>query len=128
MRLSSSIPLGGLVTSTVAALASSANLYVSSYAGTITTLQLSHAAIGGYSLDTIAVSDAATTSPSWLEKDASNGVVYMSDEGLNTPNGSVSAYTTSKSGDLTLLEKYVSLPGPVSSIVYNGGKGLALAH
>ena len=123
----SQIPLGGLVTTTVAAVATT-NLFVSSYAGTITSLQLSPAEIGGYSLKTVAVNTVAQTNPSFLNKDELNGIVYSVDEGFSGPNGSVSAYTASKSGDLTLLGRTVTLGGPVSTVVYNGGKGLALAH
>ncbi|PVH82062.1 3-carboxymuconate cyclase-like protein-like protein [Cadophora sp. DSE1049] len=123
----SQIPLGGLVTSTVAAVATT-NLFVSSYSGTISTLLLSPEAIGGYSLKTVSVNTVAQTSPSWLTRDELNGVVYSTDEGFFGPNGSVSAYSASDSGELTLLGRSISVGGPVSSVVYNGGKGLALAH
>ncbi|KAH6724950.1 3-carboxymuconate cyclase-like protein-like protein [Leptodontidium sp. MPI-SDFR-AT-0119] len=126
MRLSQ-VPLAGLVTSTVAAVATT-NLFVSSYAGTVSTLLLSPAAIGGYSLKTVSVNTVAQTSPSWLTKDELNGIIYSTDEGFFGPNGSVSAYSASDSGDLTLLGRTITVGGPVSSVVYNGGKGLALAH
>ncbi|KAK0119786.1 hypothetical protein ONS95_011218 [Cadophora gregata] len=120
----SQITLGGLVTSTVAA----TNLFVSSYSGNITTLLLSPEAIGGFSLKTVSVNTVAQTSPSWLTKDELNGIIYSTDEGFFGPNGSVSAYSASESGELTLLGRSISVGGPVSSVVYNGGKGLALAH
>lgn len=123
----SQITLGGLVTSTVAAVATT-NLFVSSYAGTISTLSLSPEAIGGYSLKTTSVNTVAQTSPSWLTKDELNGIIYSTDEGFFGPNGSVSAYSASESGNLTLLGRTLTVSGPVSSVVYNGGKGLALAH
>ncbi|KAL2070714.1 hypothetical protein VTL71DRAFT_13740 [Oculimacula yallundae] len=124
----SQIPLGGLVTSTVAAAATTSNLFVSSYAGTISTLLLSPESIGGYTLKNVAVNTVERTSPSWLTRDELNGVIYSTDEGFFGPNGSVSAYTSSATGDLTLLGRTTTLGGPVSSVVYNGGKGLALAH
>ncbi|CZS89140.1 uncharacterized protein RAG0_00582 [Rhynchosporium agropyri] len=124
----SQVPLGGLVTSTVAAVATTSNLFVSSYAGTISSLSLSPAAIGGYSLKTTSVNTVAQTSPSFLNKDELNDVIYSVDEGFSGPNGSVSAYTAADSGKLTLLGRSTTLGGPVSSVVYNGGKGLALAH
>lgn len=127
MRISS-LPLGSLVTSTVAAVATTTNLFVSSYAGTISTLLLSPETIGGYSLTTTAVNTVAATNPSFLTRDELNGIVYSVDEGFSGPNGSVSSYSSSKSGKLTLLGRTVTLGGPVSSVVYNGGKGLALAH
>lgn len=60
----SQIPLGGLVTSTVAAVATANNLFVSSYAGTISTLQLAPEAAGAFSLKSVAVNTVAQTSPS----------------------------------------------------------------
>jgi 6-phosphogluconolactonase (cycloisomerase 2 family) len=123
----SPIPLGGLVTSTVAAVATT-NLFVSSYAGTISTLLLSPEDAGNFSLKTVSVNTVAQTNPSWLTKDELNGLIYSTDEGFSGPNGSVSAYSASNSGELTLLSRTPTLGGPVSSVPYNGGKGLALAH
>lgn len=63
-----------------------------------------------------------------MEKDRYNGIIYGLDEGLTGPNGSISSYKTSESGELTQIDRHVTLGGPVSSIVYNGGKGIAVAH
>ncbi|TVY25477.1 putative 6-phosphogluconolactonase [Lachnellula hyalina] len=117
------LPLGGLVASSVAV-----NLYVSSYIGTITTLSLCQDANGNYSLTTIAANNGSAPSPSWLEKDGYNGIIYGLDEGLTGPNGSISSYKTPGSGVLKQIDRHVTLGGPVSSIVYNGGKALAVAH
>ncbi|TVY47663.1 putative 6-phosphogluconolactonase [Lachnellula occidentalis] len=117
------LPLGGLVASSVAV-----NLYVSSYVGNITTLSLCQDANGNYSLTAISANNGSSPSPTWLEKDKYNGIIYGLDEGLTTPNGSITAYKTSASGELTQIDQHVTLGGPVSSIVYNGGKGIALAH
>ena len=122
MRLHFQIPLlGGLVTSSVAT-----NLYVSSYSGTITSLQLGQNANGSYSLKTVAVNNGSEPNPSWLTK--YKGVVYCADEGLTVPNGSLASYKTSDSGILTQLDRHTVISGPVSSTVYNGGKALAVAH
>lgn len=122
MKLSLS-PISGLVTSTLAT-----NLYVSSYIGTITSLKLSCAANGSYSLTQVAVNNGSAPSPSWLTKDEDNGVVYCLDEGLTTVNGSIASYNTSSSGELNLIDRNVVISGPVSSVVFNGGKALAAAH
>jgi 6-phosphogluconolactonase (cycloisomerase 2 family) len=119
----STIPLSGLVTSAVAT-----NLYVSSYAGTITTLQLSQSADGSYTLNSVAVNDGSAPSPSWLTLDEDSGVVYCLDEGLTSPNGSIASYSTSPSGELTQIDRHTVISGPVSSVLFNGGKALAAAH
>lgn len=112
----------------LAASATATNLWVSSYAGTVTSLQLTALPAGGYSLSTTAVNTGCGGSASWLEKNEQYDVVYCVDEGLNTPNGSVSSFQIQTSGALTPIDKHSSLPGPVASIVYNGGKALAVAH
>lgn len=117
------LSLGGL-----AASASATNLWVSSYAGTITSLQLSALPAGGYSINTTSVNTGCGGSASWLEKNEQCDVVYCVDEGLTTPNGSVSSFKIETSGALTPLTKHDSIPGPVASIIYNGGKALAAAH
>ena len=120
----SGVPLLGFVTYSTAT-----NLYVSSYAGTVTSLQLTPTYKGAYSLRQVAVENAPGTSPAWLEKDEFNDVVYSLDEGLSGPNGSISAFLPSASGQLVEIGSPLSvISGPVSSITYNGGKALAVAH
>lgn len=123
MHLSHLLPLGSLVTSSFAT-----NLYVSSYAGTITSLQLNQERDGSFSLNQVAVNTGSQPNPSWLTKDEYNDVVYCVDEGLTVPNGSLASYQTSRSGELTQIDRHTVINGPVNSVVYNGGKALALAH
>jgi hypothetical protein len=118
-----SLPLSGLVTSAVAT-----NLYVSSYIGTITSLQLVQSRNGSYTLSQVAINNGSEPNPAWLTKDEYNDVVYCVDEGLSVVNGSLASYKTSPSGVLTQIDRHSVINGPVSSIVYNGGKGLAVAH
>ncbi|CZR63507.1 uncharacterized protein PAC_13404 [Phialocephala subalpina] len=122
MRLSQ-FSLGGFVTSTLAT-----NLYVSSYAGNITSVQLSQLPNGAYSLNPVSVNDGSVPSPSWLTKDEYNDVVYCVDEGFGVPNSSIASYKTSKSGELTLIDRHLTIAGAVSTVVYNSGKGIAAAH
>lgn len=117
------LSLSGLVASTVAT-----NLYVSSYIGTVTSLSLTKSANGTYSLTTVAVTNGSAPSPTWLEKDKKNGVVYSLDEGFTGPNGSISSYKTSASGELTQIDRHPTIGGPVSTIIYNEGKAIAVAH
>ena len=118
------IPLLGFIASSGAT-----NLYVSSYAGTVTSLQLASTHNGSYSLSQVGVDNSYRTSPAWLEKDGYNGVVYALDEGFFGPNGSIAAFKTSPSGQLAKIGNPLTvISGPVSSVVYNGGKALAVAH
>lgn len=123
MRFWHLLPLSSLVTSSLAT-----NLYVSSYAGTITSLQLNQERNGAYSLTQIAVNNGSYPNPSWLTKDEYNDVVYCVDEGLTVPNGSLASYKTSRSGELTQIDRHTVISGPVHSVVYNGGSALAVAH
>lgn len=123
MRLSTSVPLSALVTSTVAT-----NLYVSSYLGNVTTLHLSKSAEGAYSLESASVNNECGPSPSWLTRNENNGVIYCLDENWAGPNGTVFTYKASESGELTQVDKHVTLGGPVSGVVYNKGKAYAVAH
>lgn len=119
----SQLTLSTLVTSVAAT-----NLYVSSYSGNITTLKLSRDSYGSYSLSATAVNEGCSPSASWLTKDEGNGIVYCVDEGFTSPNGTISSFSTSPAGDLTQLDHHLTLGGPVSSVVYNGGEGVAVAH
>ena len=123
MRLIPLLPLSSLVTSGLAT-----NIYVSSYAGSITSLQLYQERNGAYSLNQIAVNNGSYPNPSWLTKDEYNDAVYCVDEGLTVPNGSLASYKTSKSGVLTQIDRHSLISGPVHSVVYNGGNALAVAH
>jgi hypothetical protein len=122
MRFSRYLPLGLVSSGAVI------NLYVSSYIGTITTLQLSHNSNGSYSLNTIAVNDGSAPNPAWLTKDEYNNFIYCVDEGLSAPKGSLASYKASEEGKLTQMDRHSVIKGPVSSVVFNGGKALAVAH
>ncbi|PQE26315.1 3-carboxymuconate cyclase protein [Rutstroemia sp. NJR-2017a BBW] len=106
------------------------NLFVSSYIGTITTLQLSQYTNGSYSLKSLSVNNETTDNPAWLMKDPYNQVLYCANEYLpNSVNdGSISAYKIGNGGVLTLLEKQETVNGPVNTVLFNGGKNMAAAH
>ncbi|KAJ9132520.1 Lactonase, 7-bladed beta-propeller-domain-containing protein [Pleurostoma richardsiae] len=106
-------------------------LYVSSYAGTITTLNLTvpGANTTEASLLPIASTTGCAPNPSWLTLDYPNSVLYCLDEGLSTPNGTLSSYKTSVDGSLVQLDKVNTISGPVSAVIYGAcGRGLALAE
>ncbi|KAI9649666.1 hypothetical protein NHQ30_002247 [Ciborinia camelliae] len=104
------------------------NLFVSSYVGTISTLQLAHYPNGTYSLNSISVNNVTTDNPSWLHKDPNNGILYCLNEGLSVDNGSISSFKVGEGGVLSLVDNVSTISGPVSSILFNGGKNLAAAH
>lgn len=107
-------------------------LYVSSYAGTITTFNLSLSNLDHATeahLQSIASSDGCAPNPSWLTLDYSNSTLYCLDEGLSSRNGSLSSYSTADDGTLVRLDKVTTILGPVSGVIYGtGGRGLALAE
>jgi 6-phosphogluconolactonase (cycloisomerase 2 family) len=106
------------------------NLYVSSYSGDITSLSLT-SENGAYDLKAVYTNDGCSTSPSWLELDQARGYLYCSDEGLSTPNGTLSSYSVAKDGKLTQIQKADVISGPVSSVIYGdrlGQRAIALAH
>ncbi|OAA68870.1 3-carboxymuconate cyclase [Cordyceps fumosorosea ARSEF 2679] len=108
-------------------------LYVTSYAGTITTLNLTETtppAGGKYpSVKAVATSDGCKASPSWLTLKQPCPMLYCIDEGLETPGGSLSSYRTNDDGTLTQIGKVTTAPGPVSGVFYGAkGHGFAMAH
>ncbi|EKJ74922.1 hypothetical protein NXS19_008629 [Fusarium pseudograminearum] len=107
-------------------------LYVASYSGLVTTLNLSLAAYrdAPVKLETLATTDGCGGSPSWLTLDWMNGVLYCTDEGIKDgKNGSLASFTTNENGTLTPLTKLSTALGPVSAVAYGQWDyGLAVAH
>ena len=105
-----------------------ARLFVSSYAGNITTVDIS-AATSGFNLKAIALSNGCAPNPSWLEFDPATSTLYCTDEGFPTPTyASVSAFSVNDNGSLKSLSKVTTLNGGVSATVFGDGKALAIAH
>lgn len=121
----------GLLSTSLVTSSLATHLYVSSYAGTITTLDLSLPS-GNTStaqLEAISTSTGCNSSPSWLTLDYRNSILYCLDEGLSTPLGSLSSLRTNDDGSLAPLDQISVISGPVSSVIYgDAGDGLALAH
>lgn len=105
--------------------ASATYLYVSSYSGFVTTLNLT-----GTALETVAATDACGTSPSWLTLDPTDGVLYCADEGFGTwPDGTIVSLATNDDGTLGPLDAQTTLVGGVSTQIYGSeGNGLAVAY
>jgi hypothetical protein len=107
-------------------------LYVASYSGLVTTLNLSLAEYRDkpVKLEALSTTDGCAGSPSWLTLDWYNGVLYCTDEGLKDgKHGSLASFATRENGTLTPLAKTSTVLGPVSAVMYGEWNyGLAVAH
>ena len=122
--------ISSILLAITASLCSATNLYVSSYNGSITTLQLT-SQNGSYQLQSAYENSGCAPNPSWLNLDQPRGYLYCQDEGLTVSNGTLSSFSVSQDGNLTLLDKTNTITGPVNSVIYgnrNGLRALALAH
>ncbi|KAB5523984.1 Lactonase, 7-bladed beta-propeller-domain-containing protein [Coniochaeta sp. 2T2.1] len=110
--------------------ASSATLlYVASYSGTVTILNLTATTSGSPSLQSVAFSPGCGPNPSWLTLDKATSTLYCLNEGLSSPNGSLASFGTSTNGVLTLKSNVTTPLGPVSAVIYgNGRSGIAMAE
>lgn len=113
-----------------ASLTSATNLFVASYAGTVTTLSLTEIN-GTFSLNETSVSSDCAPNPSWLTIDANRGLLFCLNEGLETTNGSMASFLINRNGTLTFVKNETTISGPVSGIIYGepaGKRAIALAH
>ncbi|KAI1170359.1 putative isomerase YbhE [Nemania sp. FL0916] len=101
-------------------------LYVTSYAGTVTTLDLVEGATT--KLETVASTTACGANPSWLALDYSKSFLYCLDEAWGQTLGAVTSFYTHANGSLTPLATAELVAGPVSIAEFGvGGSGLAVA-
>ncbi|KAK5087809.1 hypothetical protein LTR05_002024 [Lithohypha guttulata] len=113
-----------------AAAASASRLFVSSYAGNVTSLALTEKD-GAYSLTPTYNATECGTSPSWLTLDATNGLLFCVNEGMATSNGSLSSFRVNQDGSLSHVQNLTTLAGPVHATLYgnpSGRRGIVLAH
>ncbi|KAF2764409.1 putative isomerase YbhE [Teratosphaeria nubilosa] len=106
------------------------NLFVSDYAGQITSFSLT-AKNGAYALDQTFVNGDCAPNPSWLTIDADRGLLYCLNEGLDTVNGSLSSFTINSDGSIDHIKNETTISGPVSGVLYGpaaGQRAIALAH
>lgn len=83
-------------------------LYATTYLDTILTLSLK-----GSSLQAIASTTGCGANSSWLTPDYANNRVFCLDEGLTTPNGTLSSFGLTSNGTLSQLDIVDTLSGPV---------------
>lgn len=122
-KLLRTLPAASLVAS-----AACVNIHVSSYAGPITSFSLDKAGAGNYSLKQLGAINGSAPQPSWLEYRADKKVVYSLNEYWAGTNGSIDVFKVAKNGALEFVSNYTTPGGPVSTISYNEGKGLAIAN
>ncbi|TPX07321.1 uncharacterized protein E0L32_010743 [Thyridium curvatum] len=107
-------------------------LYATSYSGIVHTLNLTLPAPGcngAASLRAVATTDQCGGKPSWLTFNHDNSLMYCTNQGFGTPNGSLTSFQTSKDGSLTPLSQVVTPYGAVHASIYgDGGKGMVVAH
>lgn len=110
---------------------SATHLYVTSYAGTVTTLDLVEGgaeAGATTTLDTVASTTACGANPSWLTLDYAKSFLYCLDEAWGAATGAVTSFYTNANGSLTPLATAELVAGPVSIAEFGvGGSGLAIA-
>jgi len=119
-----------LTTATLAVAASATKLYVSSYTGNITSLDLKHSN-GAYTLAHIDTVGGCGNNASWLQFDPKHESLYCLDEGIVVANGSLNSYKVDASGALKPNNHLVTPLAPVNSAIYtspNGTQLLAVAH
>jgi len=106
---------------------SAASVFISSYFGLVTTVDVAKQSDGNYSMTAISETSGCAVSPSWLTYDPVKSVVYCSDEGLSTPNGTLSSFKAAVNGSLVQLDKIQTPNGGVASEIYGNGSSLAIA-
>ena len=118
-------------TVTLALTVSASKLFVSSYTGNITTLDLTERN-GIRKLSQIQVNHDCAPNASWLYLDSEHENLYCVDENFVGTNGSLHSFKLDKkSGALTHLKRSVIPLAPVHSTIYtspNGKQLLAIAH
>lgn len=111
------------------AYASNAQLFVTSYAGTLTTLSLS-VHNNSYQLTNTSVNLGCQPSPSWMTLDKASNNLFCIGEGATTANGSLTTYDINN-GTLVQRAHSQTLGGPVNGALYghaNATRAIALAH
>lgn len=116
-------------TVTLALTVSASKLFVSSYTGNITTLELTKSKSN---LAQIQVSNGCAPNASWLHLDAKHDILYCIDENIVGSNGSLHSFKVDKSsGALTKIQNITIAQAPVHATIYTNSEGaqlLAVAH
>jgi len=117
----------------LASVGSATNLFVSSYAGPVTTLELTrNASTKSYNLRTISSTNECVYNASWLLFEPSHRVLYCIGEGLDsTTRGGLTVFSASDDGVLNKTDQHDTPWGGVNAAIIHGKTGnhsLAIAH
>lgn len=112
--------------------ASAVLVHVSAYQGNVTTFNLT-TTVSDYTtqatLQSVDISNGCGVYPSWLTLDREGEALYCVDENwADANNGGLSSFRVGPEGQLTLLSNVTTRGGPVSAVVYGGGKALVTAN
>ena len=107
-------------------------LYISSYAGNITTLDLTSSNSSDYKLTLLASTPGCGLNASWLQLDKKHNTLFCLDENIVGTNGSLSSFKIDPSKNtLSRVGHSDTLIAPVNSAIYSGSNGsqlMAVAH
>jgi hypothetical protein len=101
-------------------------LFVSSYAGTITPLELSKKSTA-YSLDVVAISRECTPNPSWITLDRGGSVLYCTELGVRTENGTLNTLSIQNDGSLRKVDSIPTLIGAAFAGIYGHEQAMCIA-
>ena len=113
--------------------ASATNLFVSSYAGNVTTLKLTqNASTKSYGLKTISSTNKCVYNASWLLFEPHHRVLYCIGEGLeSSTTGGLTVFSACDDGSLNKTDQHDTPWGGVNAAIFGNNKGnrsLAIAH
>lgn len=117
----------------LASAASASNLFVSSYAGPVTTLELTrNASTKSYNLQTISSTNECAYNASWLLFEPSHRVLYCIGEGMDSSTrGGLTVFSAQADGSLKKTDQHDTPWGGVHAAIYGdkaGNRSLAIAH
>lgn len=115
------VQASGVIALALCGLSSAYLLYVTNYSENIVTLELS-----GDDLDVIATTPGCGDESQYLTPDYANNRLFCLDE--NPRNGTIVSFDVGDNGTLSRQASIETIAGPVASTLYDGGKGLAVAH
>jgi 6-phosphogluconolactonase (cycloisomerase 2 family) len=106
-------------------------LFVASYAGTITTINVSKDHSSGYSLQETTSTLACAlpgSPPSWIVLDKKGETLYCTNPGQDLPNGKLFSLDVEKNGSLTPLNSIDTPLSAAYAAIYNNNNALAVAY
>ena len=107
-------------------------LFVASYAGTVTTLELSSSAQRGFSFEVIASTRACCPKPSWITLDPERNVLYCTEPGVNgavkAANGTLHTFYIQPDGSLVPRGSTSTPVGAAYSALYSNNQALGVAY